>query len=108
MALVPESTAEYRSAEAFRRQCFSGHKSYLWPARGVWTAENVETLLAAFMGRPDERSGVSFLQKWQEQLSDQDEDVHRLAADVLTFYYLFPTTAVIRKIKKIEKIRAVI
>lgn len=108
MAMVPDATVEYASANAFRERCFTEHKSYLWPVRHVWTSENITKLLNAYMGRLDERSGMSFLKKWQDQLADQDTDVHRLAADVLAFYYLFPSSNSIRKIKKIEKLRTVI
>lgn len=108
MAIVLDANAEYRSATTFRAQCFSTDRSYLWPSQSVWTVENIKTLLAAYMGRLDERGGLSFLQKWQEQLSDQRPEIHRLAAEVLIFYYIFPSSGVIRKIKKLEKIRAVI
>lgn len=82
--------AIYDAADTFRVRCLTGRKSLLWPDRVVWTPETIDRLIAAYIDRPDETSRP-FLDKWHDQLLDQPDDVHRLAADVLAFYYLFPT-----------------
>lgn len=47
------------------------------------------------MGNPDEGERT-FLQKWRDQLADQPEDVHRVAVDLLAFYYLFPSNVTLQ------------
>jgi hypothetical protein len=51
----------------------------------------LDPLWAAFVERPDEGKR-SFMEKWHDQLADQSPDVHRIAADLMAFYYLFPAT----------------
>lgn len=49
----------------------------------------MDALWDAFVGNPDE-GNRPFLEKWHDQLENQDEDVHRVAVDLIAFYYLFP------------------
>jgi hypothetical protein len=89
MARWREAGPIYDVADDFRRRCLVNRKSLLWPEKDAWTPENLSALWDAFIGRPDE-SKRTFLEKWRDQLADQDLDVHRVAADLMVFYYLFP------------------
>src|ERR1039457_5714001 len=81
--------AIYRTASLFSERAVESGTSLLWPDRNAWTVENIDELLDAFITNPDEGSGT-FLEKWHAQLASRSEDVHCVAADVLTFYFLFP------------------
>ena len=89
MARQHHADAVYRVADLFRDRCLTGGRSLLWPDRQAWTPENVDALWDAFMGHPD-TGKESFLEKWRKQLADRSPDVHRVAADALALYYLFP------------------
>ena len=91
MARQVGAEAIYEVAELFRQRCLVDQASLLWPGRGAWTLANLDALWAAFVERPDEGKR-SFMEKWHDQLADQSPDVHRIAADLMAFYYLFPAT----------------
>jgi 5-methylcytosine-specific restriction protein B len=80
----------YEAAAAFRDRCLSGNTSLLWPTVSVWTPPNLENLWDAFWGHPDTGEGT-FFEKWEKQLAGCGPDVHRLAADAIAFYSLFPS-----------------
>jgi hypothetical protein len=88
---MPESGAHavYAAAALFRDRCLKLGTSLLWPDQTAWTVENIDELLDAFIANPDEGAGT-FLEKWRTQLASKPADVHCVAADALTFYFLFP------------------
>src|SRR5437773_656588 len=88
MARVPGADAVYDAANSFRHSCLTTYRSLLWPVVGAWTLSNISALWDSFMTHPD-RSEQSFFEKWKGQLTNEPADVHRVAADVLAFYYLF-------------------
>lgn len=90
MARQTNAHATYVIAERFRKRCLADDASLLWPDQQAWTLENIDALWDAFVARPDEGKR-SFMEKWRDQLADQSNEVHRIAADVMAFYYLFPT-----------------
>ena len=93
MARYKGREAIYQIAEEFRQRCLGqdhSSTSLLWPERRIWNIQNLETLKAAFIDNPDEGSG-SFYEKWEIQLAGESADIHRLAADLIAFYYLFPS-----------------
>ena len=90
MARKANADMIYALAERFRQRCLADDRSLLWPDRTAWTLANIDSLWDAFIGQPDEGKR-SFMEKWQDQLAGQPPDVHRIAADVMAFYYLFPT-----------------
>ena len=90
MARVPGAEPVYETADLFRQRCLREGHSLLWPHERVWTVANISALWDAFIGHPDTGTR-SFLEKWHDQLADQPEDVHRVAADSIAFYYLFPS-----------------
>jgi len=90
MARKPSAVAVYQVADLFRERCLAGDTSLLWHHRVVWTPDNLDALGDAFTA-PDVGSG-SFLAKLRTRIGELSPDVHRIAADLLAFYYLFPDT----------------
>lgn len=90
LARVAWAGSVYEAAQLFREKCLGDGMSLLWPDAQAWTAQNVGALWEAFVGNPDE-GNRPFLEKWHDQLSDESDDVHRVAVDLLAFYYLFPS-----------------
>ncbi len=105
MAIQAHAGPIYELAEQFRERCLRDGGSLLWPGRQVWTVENITALWEAFIGNPDE-SDLSFFQKWERQLAGQNEDVHRLAAEAIAIYFLYPSN--IGAAKKMEGFREVL
>ena len=97
----------YEAADRFRHICLVQRQSFLWPEDQVWTPENVQALLDAYMGNPDE-SDRPFLTKWHDQLAGEPETIHKLAADVLAFYFLFLSRSQITKKTKLERLSTVV
>ena len=89
MPTKKEAEPIYRGADLFRQRCLAEGQSLLWPQHRVWTPQNISALWCAFLEKPD-TGKRSFFDKWHDQLADQSEDVHRIAADVVAFYHLFP------------------
>jgi len=90
MATVPGKTAIYESADKFRQNCLVQGTSLIWQTQPSWSVENINGLDQLIMGNPDvgERD---FFAKLHDQLSGASDDIHRVAVDVLAFYYLFPS-----------------
>jgi 5-methylcytosine-specific restriction protein B len=95
----------YEVAQLFRKRCLESSESLLWLDTHAWTAENMQKLWHAFVDNPDV-SKRSFYEKWEDQLAGESEDVHKIAADVTAFYYLFPYD--IGKEQKLERVGRVI
>src|ERR1700733_6526053 len=104
MARESNAAAIYEAADLFRTRCLKSGLSLLWPESHAWTIDNTNRLYGAFMANPDE-SDQRFYDKWKAQLVDQPLDVHRIAADVVALYYLFPSKT--RKETKLAKVREV-
>ncbi len=97
----------YRLADEFRKRCLVEKRSLLWPDSTAWTLGNLDALLAAFIGHPDE-GNRGFLEKWRDQLADQPDDVLRVAADVLAVYFLFPSARTFGKDAKLRSVNEVV
>jgi MoxR-like ATPase len=105
VARAPGQKAVYEIIELFKTRCLSDNKSLLWPDRAAWTTANTSALWVAFMEHPD-ASKRSFREKWQEQLQNESEDVHRVAAELIVLYNLFPMN--IGKEAKLNDLKTVI
>lgn len=90
MARALHAEPIYKIANQFRDRCLASNRSLLWPNKEAWTLENLDQFWTAFIDNPDEGSS-SFFDKWEIQLSKQTVGVHRVAVDLMAFYYLFPT-----------------
>ena len=89
MPMKQEAEPIYKAADLFRQRCLAEGRSLLWPQHRAWTAQNISALWDAFIEKPD-TGKRSFFDKWHDQLAAQPNDVHRIAADVVAFYHLFP------------------
>lgn len=90
MARLTKRESIYKVADRFRDRCLVKGCSLLWPSHSSWTADNLTTLWSAFIEHPDE-GPRSFFEKWKDQLASQPKDIHRIAADVIVLYCLFPS-----------------
>src|ERR1700744_3691432 len=88
----PDSSPIFTAAGRWREQCLIGEKSLLWPDWDLWTATNLQKFKACFIDRPDESKDNNFEQKFKDQLATEDEDVTRLACEMLFVYFLFPSS----------------
>jgi len=89
MARWKDAGSIYDVVENFRDACLRDGKSLLWPEASAWSASTLDAFWRAFVENYDE-SKASFMQKLKRQLADEDDSVHRLAADLLAFYLLYP------------------
>jgi 5-methylcytosine-specific restriction enzyme B len=102
-----DSSAIFAAATTWRDQCLIGGKSQLWPERDIWTATNLQKFKACFIDRPDTSKDKNFEQKFKEQLATEDEDVTRLACELLFVYFLFPSSSSVGPSRKIGLIKEV-
>lgn len=91
MARILGAEPMYEAADLFRDRCLVEGKSFLWPEHHVWNPENVSALLDAFTGEDADEGKRSFFEKWHDQLAQQPKEIHRMAVDLIAFYYLFPS-----------------
>ena len=106
MAHRADARLMYEAAERFRDRCVGEGRSFLWPGEHAWTPETIDSLLEAFTGENADTGDRTFVQKWEDQLADEPETVHRVAADVMAFYFLFPSN--VSRSKKLQVVREVI
>lgn len=95
----------FEIAQQWKTQSLLGGKSLIWPDDTIWTVANLDNFKTFFIDMPDTSSEKNFAQKFEEQLAKADDDVTRLACDLLLVYFLFPTS--VSRARKIEVIREV-
>jgi 5-methylcytosine-specific restriction protein B len=93
------------AADRWRNLCLTQGKSLLWPDRDIWGAANLQRFKACFIDRPDTSKDKDFEAKFKEQLASENEDVTRLACELLFVYFLFPMS--VSTSRKKELIRVV-
>jgi hypothetical protein len=71
-------------------------KSLLWKDREIWSPSNLQRFKACFIDQPDTSKDKNFEQKFKIQLATEDEDVTRLACELLFVYFLFTSCASLR------------
>lgn len=103
MARRPSADPIYALAAQFRERCLLGERSLLWSETPAWTAVNVKALRDAFMDNPDE-GDRSFFEKWEDQLRKSPPAIHRVAADLMALYCLFPTMGAARKAELVDTV----
>ncbi len=106
MARFPGAERIYDVAAQFRRRCLAGGRSLLWPDIPAWTPENIDALYAALVDGAIHGNDQSFAEKFRQQLAPLGDDVARVAADVVAFYYLFASD--VRPATKIGGVREVL
>jgi 5-methylcytosine-specific restriction enzyme B len=94
MARITETdpTKILATAEQWRDECLVQGRSLLWPDREIWGEANLQRFRACFIEKPDTSTDKNFEQKLREQLATENEDVTRLACELLLVYFLFPTS----------------
>jgi len=97
--------AVYEAAELFRKRCLVDGTSLLWPEHRSWSVETIDSLLQSLGDDPGEGT---FFDKLRGQLANQPDDVLRVAADVLAFYFLFPSSNAVGSKRKRESIQTVV
>jgi len=95
----------FQAADEWRDQCLIGGKSLLWPDHEVWSVANLRQFKACFIDRPDVAKDKNFEQKFKAQLAAENEDVTKLACELLFVYFLYSTG--VRRPRKTGLIREV-
>lgn len=93
MARVLENNISriYQAAEAFRDNCLLSDGSLLFNDAFVWRPDVLDRLHKAFVATPDE-GDRSFMVKFKDQIGEAEQEVIRLAAEILCVYFLFPSS----------------
>src|SRR5947209_656222 len=102
----PGSESVYEAAARFAQSSLHGdRRSFVWPGQAnVWTDANLQGFWQAFI---DEAitSGGTFFERYKQQLGGQPDDLHRLAIDLLAFYYLFPDNITVgQKMARLQEV----
>jgi 5-methylcytosine-specific restriction protein B len=100
-----DSTPIFAAATEWRHRCLIGGKSLLWPDREIWSATNLQKFKTCFIDRPDTSKDKNFEKKFEAQLATENEDVTRLACELLFVYFLFPSS--VGRARKVGLIREV-
>jgi 5-methylcytosine-specific restriction protein B len=104
MPTVEQAKAVYEAANTFRVNCLEKDGSLFFDDAKVWTTANLKTLKEHFNDNAD-FSDASFFDKLKKQLEPVSTDVVRLAAEVLTVYYLFSVSVTERtKLRQVQLI----
>lgn len=80
----------YEVADAFRSKCLLSDGSLIFDGVNLWRHDLLESIYKAFVATPDE-SDRSFIDKFKDQIQHEGVEVIRLAAELLTVYFLFPS-----------------
>lgn len=92
----------YEQFHLFIDRCLIDDRSFLWPDRTLWTAENVRTVHDLYVNSPVVEKGMRFEEQLQVQLQEMDQALWGIIADIYAAYYL-PTSSV-RVVKKQERV----
>jgi 5-methylcytosine-specific restriction protein B len=87
-----DSSAIFDAAANWRDECLIGGKSLLWQGREIWSVANLGLFKACFIDRPDAAKDKNFEQKFKAQLASENDDVTRLACELLFVYFLYPSS----------------
>jgi 5-methylcytosine-specific restriction protein B len=80
----------YGVAEAFRENCLLRDGSLLFDGASIWHPDVLTRFQSAFVGNPGEGER-SFSVKLKDQIGQAGQEVIRLAAELLSVYFLFPS-----------------
>jgi 5-methylcytosine-specific restriction protein B len=94
-----DANSIYEVAKILRDRCLQADGSILWENANIWTLQNLESIHSGFVAAPDS-SDRSFLEKFRDQVTPKGNDVIRLAAELVTIYFLFPSN--VGQEKKLE------
>jgi 5-methylcytosine-specific restriction protein B len=100
-----DSSQIFEAAREWCDQCLVAGTSLLWKDRELWSPSNLQRFKACFIDRPDTSKDKNFEQKLKVQLATEDEDIIRLACELLFVYNLFPSS--VGRSRKAKLIREV-
>ena len=80
--------------ERWRAECLIGDGSLLYAPEQLWSTSVIDDLFSWFNENLIEGSETSFEEKFRKQLAEAGQATHRLAAEVVSVYFLFATRAV--------------
>jgi len=80
----------YLAAESFLNNCLLGNRSLLFDNELLWHLDLLERIQNIFVDSPD-TSDRKFIDKLRDQLDGAEADVSRLATELLSVYFLFPS-----------------
>src|SRR5579885_2818799 len=98
----------YAAAARFRELCLSGESSYLYPGQQIWTEATLKGALAALSAREAAPEGSSFVERLKAQLSEAEAGINVAIADSMVFYYMFPSSDVVKTSTKLHRVREVL
>lgn len=81
----------YEAAQNFRDNCLLHDGSLLFGDSSVWQPGVLDRIHMAFVSTPDE-GDRTFIDKFKDQVGKAGRDVSRLAAELLSVYFLFPSS----------------
>lgn len=81
----------YEAADLFRSNCLLGEGSLLFGDTSVWRPDVLEQIHKAFVATPDE-GDRTFIDKFKDQVGKAGQGVSRLAGEILSLYFLFPSS----------------
>lgn len=87
----PEITKILPAAEAWRDRCLLANGS-IFSKQELWTVSNLTAILERFENNPIVGSSRDFLDKLHEQLTGASAAVIQVAAEVIWFLFLFPSS----------------
>jgi 5-methylcytosine-specific restriction protein B len=106
MARLQGTPAETLAAMAhIRPTALERFDSLFTPERQIWTLQNLKRFHTLFVDGFDEGAG-NFLEKYRKQLSEADDEVLQLAAELLYVQQFFTTLT--GQEKKVENVRTVL
>jgi len=106
MARIADTNIDaiFTTAQEWGTKCLIEGKSLLWPARDIWSKTNLGRFKTCYIDRPDTSKDKNFEKKLQEQLANADDDVTRLACELLLIYFQFPSEDSVSAARKAQLI----
>lgn len=86
-----DTSKNYQAAESFRANCLLRDGSLLFGDAPVWRPDALDSIHKAFVATPDE-GDRTFIVKFKDQVGKAGQEVSRLAAEILSVYFLFPSS----------------
>lgn len=81
----------YEAADLFRTNCLLEEGSLLFGDTSLWRPDILEQIHKAFVATPDE-GDRTFIDKFKDQVGKAGQGVSRLAGEILSVYFLFPSS----------------
>lgn len=92
----------YETARRFLNDCLCEDGSLLWSGKDIWNKENLKEFQERVVEKFDS-SKDSFDEKLKKQLDGAEDDIHKLAAEILCVYFLFLSN--VKSEKKFDNVK---